>query len=77
MSEAHVICCNDSVEHVVVGTKEAARLKLRILADAYYKRMGGDAHWRPEMRWSNAETPYEAFRQRCYWHIHTVPMETL
>ena len=75
MSTAHVICCNDSVEHVFVGSEEDARLRMRILADAYYKQTGGTAHWSQEQKWSSADSAYGAYRQRCYWHINTVPLE--
>lgn len=73
--EAHVICCNDSPEFVFVGKEEPARLRMRLLADAYYKQTGGKAHWTQEMKWSSSDTPYGAYRQRCYWHIRTVPLE--
>jgi hypothetical protein len=72
--DAHVICCNDSVEYVVLGSLMRANEKMEELARAMYERQG-EAHWRDQMRYSTAKSPYAAFRDRCYWHIHTVEGE--
>jgi hypothetical protein len=74
MTAAHVICCNDSVEHVVIGTEEQAQAKLEELAKEHFDRFGGntgeyDDH---SLYRHLGETPYERYRQRLYWHIHTV-----
>ena len=64
MTQAHVICLNDSVEHVVIGTENQAMKLLVQLKIAYWKRN----------RWifNNNQSDYNL---RCYWHIHTVPAE--
>ena len=67
---AYVICCNDSVEYVVVPSSSGsdaeaeaqAKLKLEELAKDYY-----DRH---QLRF---EMDYAAYRKRYYWHIHETP----
>lgn len=63
-SKAHVICCNDSIELVVIDNVELADRRLKELRDAYYER----SRW----NWQNREH-YECV---CYWHIHVVDAET-
>lgn len=60
----HVICCNDCVEFVVVGSEQAAEKKLEELAAAHYQRVG---------RWQYADVTQ--YRQVYYWHVHTVDGE--
>lgn len=62
--EAHVICCNDGVEYVVVGNKEKAESKMAELSAAYF-----DLN-----RWHFGND--QAYKVRCYWHIHTVGCES-
>lgn len=68
MELAHVIKCNDSVEHVVLGTEEEARAKLEELREAYFERT--QWMWRP----IGKETPEQAYKARCHWHVRTVPL---
>lgn len=72
---AHVICCNDSVEHVFLGNKEGAQELLEELASAHYFKY--QAHWdevakrfgpRPQM------TGWAYYRHHIRWHIRTVPL---
>lgn len=61
--KAHVICNNDSVEHVVFGTEAEAEAELERIEGEHmstYLKHQGDS---PQSR--------EAY-QRNYWHIHTV-----
>lgn len=59
-STAHVICCNDSVEAVVLDDEAKAAAQLEILRQAYYARNKGT--------WHNEQH----YRDVCYWHIHSV-----
>lgn len=61
--EAYVICCNDSVEAVVLNDKSRAEEKMELLAQAHYNRNPGN--------WES----YESYRQLCYWHLHDVEYE--
>ena len=58
--EAHVICCNDSVEYVVIDNEQKAIWKMAELKADYFERN----------KWT-FKTEKE-YGQRCYWHIHTV-----
>ncbi len=60
--KAHVICCNDGIEFVVIDDKEKAKEKLAELRDAYYERN--------KFAFENQE----AYKSQCYWHIYTVKM---
>lgn len=66
ISHAHVICMNDGVEHVVIGTEDQAKAKMSELKAAYWAR----CHW----NFNNDASKYET---QCYWHIHTVAAEIL
>jgi len=57
---AHVICCNDSVEFVVIDNEVAAKDKIQELAEENYVRN----------RWNFKS--YEEYRKIYYWHIHSV-----
>lgn len=61
--DAHVICCNDSVEFVVLNDEAKAKTKLEELRTDYYARHKW--HFKNEAE----------YRIRCYWHIHTVKAE--
>lgn len=68
--KAHVICCNDSVEFVVLYDEEKAKAKLEQLARNDFNRQPygwtiGTSHIGTDAEW-------KAYRHRCYWHIHTV-----
>lgn len=67
----HVVCCNDSVEHVFVGDIEDAEKKCDELARENFER--NKLHWETEFR-AKGEDAYKAFRKRLYWHVHSVPM---
>ena len=62
---AHIICCNDALEYVVIDDLEAAEEKLDKLAKEYW-----------EINKLNIIDSflkdYKDFRKRYYWHIHTV-----
>ena len=58
MKKAHVICCNDSVEFVVVGSEHEAELEKLALRDNHFRRYD-----------IKNRTDYD---NRYYWHIHTV-----
>ena len=58
--KAHVICCNDSVQHVVIGSEEQAEKKRKELKKSYFKR---NKH-----NFNSAEE----YALQCFWHIHTV-----
>lgn len=62
--KAHVICCNDSIEYVVLDDEPLAIGKMLELKNAYFERN----------KWAfNGDQ--EAYNRRCYWHIHTVGYE--
>ena len=61
--EAHVICCNDSVEHVYFGDKALAEEKMEELAKREYER-----NYKSHI----PRFTYKEYRARQYWHIHTV-----
>lgn len=59
MIQAHVICCNDFVEYVFIGTKSGAQEKCKEMRDAANEQYGDDANYCPSQ----------------HWHIHTVDYE--
>ncbi len=59
--ESYVICCNDSVECVVLDTEKVAQAKLERMREEYYALT---LHIWPDKK---------TYRQECFWHIHTVP----
>ena len=64
--KAHVICMNDSVEHVVIDDEALANTKLDELRKAYFDRNQHVFHER------DGESAWKAYLRRIYWHIHTV-----
>lgn len=64
--DAHVICVNDSVEHVVIGTRAEAEAKLEELRAADFER----DPWRSQPL--GRETRETAYRRRCRWYVKTV-----
>lgn len=73
--DAHVICCNDSVEYVLLGSEEAAEVKLEQLAKEYFDKCGGGNHWPPRTFQPRPMNSYEVYRQQIRWHIKTVQGE--
>ncbi len=61
MSTAHVICCNDSVEYVVVDDEAAAEIKKDELSKRDY-----------DTRYKWTYPTYEEYKHTLYWHIHSV-----
>lgn len=60
---AHVICDNDSVEAVCLGSDQEAQERLERLAKADFEI------------WHVARyESYAHYRNRHYWHVHTVPI---
>lgn len=59
-SQAHVICCNDAVMAVVVGTDEQAEAAMETLIVEDYQ----------SNKWMYADGA--AYLYLLYWHIHTV-----
>lgn len=72
MTIAHVICCNDAVMGVHLGSEDAATARMEEMARAEFEIQ----HWffedgfRPLPGWYS--TPYELYRHRCYWRIHSL-----
>lgn len=60
-SKAHVVCCNDAVVAVVLGTEAQADLAMEQFVVEDYQR----SRW----HFNNSSVEY---LNRCYWHIHTV-----
>ena len=58
MKQAHVICCNDSVEFVCFGLKDEAEITMLGLRDHHFRRYD-----------IKNRTDYD---NQYYWHIHTV-----
>lgn len=71
---ALVICCNDAVMAVHLGTEEEATVELERLAREDYGR--NHWHWDDEARRYGVmfTTGYQLYRHRCYWHLHDVPI---
>ena len=65
MNKAHVICCNDSIEYVVLDNEEQALIKLEEIARGKYEKF---------YKWEFED--YEEYRKRLYWHLHTVKYDT-
>lgn len=77
MTQAHVICNNDSVEHVHLGTEAEADLKLSELRLEHFDRHPHGYHvsFVDRNKLSDEDIrglEWKAYKQRCYWHIHTV-----
>lgn len=84
--KAYVITCNDSVEFVVVGTKEQAETKLNALARRHFNANRGHyehewLRWCPALRDGAAAKPqpkwmrtaYAYYRHRHYWAARETP----
>ncbi len=61
-NQAHVICMNDGLEYVVIGSFKEASKRLYKMQKAYYNKnkQGG--------RWDS----FESYCNMIFWHIHTV-----
>jgi len=57
----HVICCNDAVMFVVIGTDAQARDRLEVEALR---------DWQTGYKWKYPE--YKTYRRLLYWHLNTV-----
>lgn len=62
VTEAFVICCNDSVEFIELGSYMQAKIKLEALRREYFERNRG------------AFVDEDAYLARCNWHIQAVPV---
>lgn len=74
MSKAHVICCNDAVMAVCLGTEDEAKAAMEPLGRADFDR--NPWHWQGEFNryHDGAEDAYGYYRKRCYWHLHDAPI---
>jgi hypothetical protein len=61
--QAHIVCCNDSTEFVVLGGEKKANDKLKSLRKEHYEKN----------KWSFPD--FKEYKQRCYWHLHDVEAE--
>lgn len=58
---AHVICCNNRIEHVVMGSESSAQTKLEALQEKHRKENAGLSQY--------------SYDSAYYWHIHSVEGE--
>lgn len=58
--DAHVICCNDRIETVVLEDEARAQTILEGLRDRHYE----------QRRWQHPN--FEHYRRIFFWHIHSV-----
>lgn len=85
--QAHVICCNDSQEFVIIDDGSASQeevqakvgAKLDALKKAYFDRnrhaFGSCFSESEEIRVKHAAEAWERYSKQCYWHVHTVGAE--
>jgi len=59
--KAYVICCNDSIEYVVLDSSIVANTKKEELKKEHFTKN------------KHAFDDYESYEHRCYWHLHEVP----
>jgi hypothetical protein len=77
MTMAHILCCNDGIELVVIDDLDKAESLIEPTAKADFEK--NKWHWigqvssrdpiTDEQRLAKA---LEHYRQVCYWHIHSV-----
>lgn len=60
IEKAHVICCNDSTELVVLNDIEKAKLEMENAKKDYFERN------------KHRFKDYKEYDHICFWHIHTV-----
>lgn len=85
-TEAPVICCNDSVEHVFLGSEAGAEEKMKELRLAHYNSYDVSCAYISEVKryprcevegWSESqilERAYKNYCQRLYWRVRTIPL---
>lgn len=61
--KAYVICCNDSVEFIVLNSRTAANIKKDELKKEYFKKN------------SHSFSNIIDYENQCYWHLHAVSYE--
>jgi len=71
--KAYVICCNDGVMYVVVGSLEEAQLRLLALKDEDVEKKGLSY----ERIGEGKEVARLRYERQHYWHIHTVEGEVI
>lgn len=67
---AHVICCNDAIEAVVLDDEDRAKQVLATLKEAYWERHKESF----QESWGHKD-PRRNYEARCYWHIHSVDVK--
>jgi hypothetical protein len=74
MKKAFVICCNDAVIAVHLGTEAEAQAAIEPLARADYDR--NHWHWDDGARQHGSmyQDGYAYYRRICYWHLHDAPI---
>lgn len=74
MKMAYVICCNDNIKHVFIGSIEGATKKMIDLREELFQLTIWQ--WEPYRNRDGEEimTRSDTYLSRCYWHIHTVPL---
>lgn len=65
--KALVICCNDAVEAVFIGTEQQAEEHIIALSDAHWQKVKFTGA-------ANGLKNYTEYRQRYYWHTHDAPI---
>ena len=58
--DAYVICCNDSIEHVVLDRETIANIKLVKLKKDFFERN--------KFNYKD----FAEYEHLCYWHLHHV-----
>jgi hypothetical protein len=67
MKNAYVICCNDSIEFIVIDDYEKAEMKLSELRNKYRN------DWlKKYIDTSMFDFYYKQYNNSFFWHIHTV-----
>lgn len=71
-----VIACNDSIEHVYIGSESGARAKMDELASEDFKKQ--ESMWiERALGWyGSAVTAYDAYRKNLHWHINKIDVST-
>ncbi len=65
MSKAHVICCNDAVQYVILDDENKAREVLEGLKLAHYQKMVQEGF----------TYSYTEYSNQLFWHTHMVSYE--
>lgn len=74
MIKVYVVCCNDSVMGVCLGTEDQARTAMETLARADYER--SRHHWKGAFKqYQNCvKDAYDFYRKECIWHLQGAPI---